>query len=44
LKEAGFIREHYDEGPPIYRFISLTEKGREAAEYAVENLKSASLI
>ena len=34
LKELGLVRERYDEGPPMRRFISLTEKGRRAAEYA----------
>ena len=30
LKEAKFVKERYDEGPPVRRFISLTEKGKEA--------------
>ena len=44
LKEAGFVRERYDEGPPVRRFISLTEKGKEAARHAEEILKLANLI
>ena len=44
LKEVGFVRERYDAGPPVRRFISLTEKGRRAAEYAVEILKLANLL
>ena len=44
LKEVGFVRERYDEGPPVRRFISLTERGREAAKYAVEILKLANLL
>jgi len=34
LKELGLVKERYDEGPPMRRFISLTEKGRRAAEHA----------
>ncbi len=41
LKEVGFVRERYDEGPPIRRYVSLTEKGFEAAKYAKEILKLA---
>ena len=44
LKEAEFVKERYDEGPPVRRFISLTEKGREAAKYAVEILKLAGIV
>jgi len=44
LKEVGFVRERYDEGPPVRRFISLTERGREAAKHAEEILKLANLI
>ena len=28
LKEAKFVKERYDEGPPVRRFISLTEKDK----------------
>lgn len=34
LKEVGFIKEEVREGPPMRRLISLTEKGRRAAECA----------
>ena len=34
LKKYGLINERYEEGPPPRRLISLTEKGRKAAEYA----------
>ena len=44
LREASFVKERYDEGPPIRRFISLTEKGKEAAKHAEEILKLANLI
>lgn len=44
MKEAGFVRERYDEGPPVRRFISLTEEGREAARCAEEILKLANFL
>lgn len=44
LREAGFVRERYDEGPPVRRFISLTEKGMKAAKHAEEILKLAGLV
>ena len=34
LKKYGLVNERYEEGPPPRRLISLTEKGRKAAEYA----------
>jgi len=34
LKKYGLINERYEEGPPPRRLISLTEKGRRAAEHA----------
>ena len=34
LKDLGLINERYEEGPPPRRLISLTEKGRRAAEHA----------
>jgi len=34
LKNLGLINERYEEGPPPRRLISLTEKGRRAAEHA----------
>ena len=34
LKELGLINERFEEGPPPRRLISLTEKGRRAAEHA----------
>ena len=43
LKEAKFVKERYDEGPPVRRFISLAEKGKEAAKHAKEILKLANL-
>ena len=43
LKEAGFVKKRYDEGPPVRRFISLTKKGKEAAKHAKEVLRLASL-
>ncbi len=39
LKKYGLINERYEEGPPPKRLISLTEKGREAAEYAKKLLE-----
>jgi len=39
LKEAGFVRERYDEGLPDRRFMGLTGEGREIARYAEEILK-----
>ena len=44
LRKVGFVRVRYDEGPPVRRFISLTEKGREVAKHAVEILKLAGIV
>ena len=44
LKEAGFVKERYDEELPVRRFISLTEKSKKAAKYAMEILKLTSLL
>ncbi len=41
LKEVGFIEERYERGPPVRRFIKLTEKGRRAAQLAKELLELA---
>jgi len=38
LKEAGFVKKHYDEGPSVRRFISLVEKGKEVAEHARKSI------
>jgi len=39
LKKYGLVNERYEEGPPPRRLISLTEKGRKAAEHAKKLLK-----
>jgi len=39
LKKYGLINERYEEGPPPRRLISLTEKGRRAAEHAKKLLE-----
>ena len=44
LKNIGFIKERYVEGPPMRRFISLTEKGREAAACAKRILELAGVL
>lgn len=44
LKEAGFITERYEEGPPPKRYIKLTEKGREAAACAKRILELAGVL
>ncbi len=41
LKKAGFIKERYEPGPPLRRYVSLTPKGVIAAKHAKEILKLA---
>jgi len=41
LKKAGFIKERYELGPPLRRYVSLTSKGIAAAKHAREILKLA---
>ena len=44
LKKYGLVNERYEEGPPPRRLISLTEKGRKAAEYARKLLETVGEI
>jgi len=43
LKEVEFIEEEYSSGPPAKYIIKLTEKGKQAAEYAKAILELAKI-